>query len=973
MNGSEAPCQRKVDDAMKPEHSLCQENRLAKEKKLIIDTRPEWTLVTLGRDFRVTACIIDGAILVTRSCGFSNSYDINRYRQFIKNVMVEGLDSSRPYIHVMEWSELKGGSIGARNAMMKFIQDQSLLQAVLVCSASAFLRMTIRLTKKLYAFSRPIKFCPNLDFGIRMAGKLLHIKLPEYYTLPSALRESSIPISNIALQKAAGGQDSDALCHYALGDAHTLRIHRLGTGILYCQIHGMTALRSFDLSAVHKGRQRAVQRCLHNQPVHVEIWDCTNFQVLFRGPMLRKFFKTLFNTSLPLLGCIVMDSGYRTSATVQWCLMGNRPRYPVLNLASLTVAILKAQELLHEAGDAVQPEAPRIHALPEWQSVDDGCRIRNEIIDDDIIHTHVEGVLQDRHIQPALGIQRQLAGNAASLGRPYYVIVGVAELRGATFRARKTFIKSTLKLFRNIPFRMYLFYGAKGLTLAGINLARHRAPYRIMTADNLSNALSIVHADKLLYAYLSAPRTADQPELVPPAASATLKHYVDDILHYLSAMSWELGTTTASHPRVDPNHPFAPVFDAIDLIKDDLSVLYNEQQKAIKEQFKLETQLIQSRKVEALGLLAGGVAHDLNNVLSGMVTYPDLLLLDIPEDSGLREPLLRIRDSGQKAAAIVQDLLTLARRGVVNPTVLNLNTVIREYLSSPEHQVLEERHPEIQIEADLSPELSNTIGSAVHLKKTIMNLIYNAFEASHPGVSVTVRTHDRFVDGHLNGNKAVKSGQYVVVEIIDRGSGIAAEDIERIFEPFYTRKKMGRSGTGLGMAVVQGTVQDHDGYITVESTAGRGATFSLYFPATQEPVPKKDCRTHRQPVAGNGQRILVVDDRHEQLQIATAVLSRLGYRVSAADSGEAALDYLANHQVDLVVMDMVMEPGMDGLDTLIIIRQRFEALNVIIASGFAEDDRFRQALSLAGSYIKKPYTVETLGSAVQTALSRESV
>lgn len=956
---------------MKPEYTLRQENRLPREKRLIIDTRPEWALVTLGRDFRVTACIIDGSILVTRSCGFSNSYDINRYRQFITDIMVEGLDSSRSYIHVMEWSEFKGGSIGARNTMMKFIQEQSQLQAVLVCSASAFLRMTIRLSKKLYAFSRPIKFCPNLDFGIRMAGKLLHIKLPEYYTLPSALRESSIPISNIALQKAAGGKDSDVLCHYALDDTHTLRIHRLGTRILYCQIHGMTALRSLDMSAVNKERQRVAQRCLHNQPMHVEIWDCTNFQVLFRGPMLRKFFKALFNASLPLLGCIVVVNRYRISATIQWCLMGIRPPYQVLNLASLTVAILKAQELLHEAGDAVQPEVPKINALPEWQSVDEGCRIRNEIIDDDIVHTHVKGFLQDHHIKPALGIQRQLAGNAASMGRPYYVIVGVAELRGATFGARKSFIKSTLKLFRNSPFRIYLFYGAKGLTLAGINLARHRAPYRIMTADDLGNALSIVHADKLLHAYLSTPRTVDPPERIPQAASSSLKHYVDDILHYLSTMSWELGTKTTSHPWVDPNHPFAPVFDAIDLIKDDLSVLYNEQQKAIKEQFKLETQLIQSRKVEALGLLAGCVAHDLNNVLSGMVTYPDLLLMDIAEESSLREPLLRIRDSGQKAAAIVQDLLTLARRGVVNPTVLNLNTVIREYLCSPEHQVLEERHPEIQIEADLSPELSNTIGSAVHLKKTIMNLIYNAFEASHPGVSVTVRTHNRFVDGPLNGNDTVKSGQYVVTEIIDRGSGIAAEDIERIFEPFYTRKKMGRSGTGLGMAVVQGTVQDHKGYITVESAVGHGATFALYFPATQEPVQKKDCRIHKQPKAGNGQRILVVDDQHEQLQIATAVLSRLGYRVSVADCGEAALDYLENHPVDLVVMDMVMEPGMDGLDTLTIMRQRFEALNVMIASGFAEDDRFRMALSLAGSYIKKPYTVETLGSAVQNALSSE--
>jgi signal transduction histidine kinase len=232
---------------------------------------------------------------------------------------------------------------------------------------------------------------------------------------------------------------------------------------------------------------------------------------------------------------------------------------------------------------------------------------------------------------------------------------------------------------------------------------------------------------------------------------------------------------------------------------------------AMKEKQGLEKQLVQAKKMEAIGTLAGGVAHDLNNILGGIVSYPDLLLMDLPRDSHLREPIKTIRDSGQKAAAIVQDLLTMARRGVTVTDPINLNDIVTEYLASPEHAKIMSFHAGVHIRRHLAEGILILMGSTVHLAKTLMNLVSNAVEAMPDGGQVTIRTENRYVDTPFGGYDMVNEGEYVVLEITDTGVGITEEDRKHIFEPFYTKKIMGRSGTGLGMSVVWATVKDHQG------------------------------------------------------------------------------------------------------------------------------------------------------------------
>jgi two-component system cell cycle sensor histidine kinase/response regulator CckA len=396
-----------------------------------------------------------------------------------------------------------------------------------------------------------------------------------------------------------------------------------------------------------------------------------------------------------------------------------------------------------------------------------------------------------------------------------------------------------------------------------------------------------------------------------------------------------------------------------------------DQKAMVKKEKDLEERLNRSRKMEALGLLAGGVAHDLNNVLSGIVTYPELLLMDLPKESPMANSLGIIQSSGLRAAKIVQDLLTLSRQGVVSREVVDLNKIAEEFLRTPEYEKILSFHPHVSVEKNLSAEFPFLKGSAVHLQKTIMNLISNAAEAQPDGGTIQISTVNRHLDKPVRGYDRVQPGDYVVLCVEDQGMGIDPEDINRIFEPFFTKKVMGRSGTGLGMAVVWGTVQDHDAYIDVVSHKDSGTRFDLYFPVTDDKIESPPDGTLLKALMGNKEMILIVDDVAGQRQIGKSLLERLGYQTLSVASGEAAIEYLESNQADLLLLDMIMDPGIDGLETFRRIRQFKPGQKAIIASGFSQSDRVQKALELgAGQYIKKPYTIEKIGLAVQKELAR---
>lgn len=393
-----------------------------------------------------------------------------------------------------------------------------------------------------------------------------------------------------------------------------------------------------------------------------------------------------------------------------------------------------------------------------------------------------------------------------------------------------------------------------------------------------------------------------------------------------------------------------------------------EHKRSEEERMHLQAQLQQAQKMEAIGTLAGGVAHDLNNILTGLVTYPELLLMDIPENNPLWKSVLTIQESGQKAAAIVQDLLTLARRGVAVTEVVNLNDIVAAFMNSPECKKIGEYHPDVQFEMNICQELLNISGSPVHLSKCLMNLISNAAEAMPNGGKIVVSTSNQRLPSLKKGYEDIRKGKYAVLSITDSGIGMSPEEMTRIFEPFYTKKKMGRSGTGLGMAVVWGTIKDHSGYIDVQSMEGKGSRFDLYFPGTRKSIVEKKVEVPLEEIKGN-EKILLVDDVEQQRQIASLILKRLGYTVEAVSSGEEAVEYMKNHSAELMILDMIMDPGIDGLETYRRIIEYHPHQKAIIASGYSESERVREAQRIGvGAYIKKPYSLEKIGLAVRAEL-----
>ncbi|MEE4241580.1 MAG: response regulator [Desulfopila sp.] len=391
----------------------------------------------------------------------------------------------------------------------------------------------------------------------------------------------------------------------------------------------------------------------------------------------------------------------------------------------------------------------------------------------------------------------------------------------------------------------------------------------------------------------------------------------------------------------------------------------------ITERHELEEQLRRAKQMKAIGLMAGGVAHDLNNILSGIVTYPELILMDLEQDNPLRPKIDAIRRSGLAAADVVSDLLTVARGVAAAREKKNINEIVAEYLSSPEYKQLQGQYNRIEFVLKLQEEAIYISCSAVHVRKCLMNLVLNGVEAIEGQGKIEIRSELRDLSTEEAMILSLRKGLYVVLAVTDTGPGINEKDQPHIFEPFYTKKVMGRSGTGLGLTVVYNTVTDHDGAVNLESSSA-GSTFELLFPAEQsDSFIQEEEKCDWRALQGERERILVVDDEPQQREIAVKLLASLNYTVDAVRCGEEAVEYMRKKSADLLLLDMLMEPGINGRQTYEQILQIHPEQKAIIVSGFSESEDVRAALAEgAGAFISKPFTIAELGKTVYKELRK---
>lgn len=395
-----------------------------------------------------------------------------------------------------------------------------------------------------------------------------------------------------------------------------------------------------------------------------------------------------------------------------------------------------------------------------------------------------------------------------------------------------------------------------------------------------------------------------------------------------------------------------------------------ERKKAERQEKKLQDQLERAQRMESLGILAGGVAHDLNNMLGPLVGYPELMLMKLPEDSPLRKQVKIIGRSAKDAADVIQDLLTLARRGRYEMVATDFNEVIKNYLESPGFIELSRSHPNVEIKLNLAENIRFIQGSAAHLVKVVMNLIINAYDAMAEGGTLTIETMQENLKSLPGGYDEIENRDYIIMRVRDTGMGMDLKDIERIFEPYFSRKKMGSSGSGLGLSVVYGIVKDHKGYYDISSEIGKGTKFMVFFPVVDK-LEKSNIEVN--DFSGN-EKVLVVDDIEEMRDLASALISSFGYTVKTAKNGHEAIEYLGKNDIDIVVIDMIMEKGFDGLDTYREILKIHAAQKAVIMSGYSSTERVEKMQELgAGKYIKKPFSRDMLGQAIREELDRKSV
>ena len=368
----------------------------------------------------------------------------------------------------------------------------------------------------------------------------------------------------------------------------------------------------------------------------------------------------------------------------------------------------------------------------------------------------------------------------------------------------------------------------------------------------------------------------------------------------------------------------------------------------------------QAQKMEAIGRLAGGVAHDFNNLLTVINGYSESLLRGEMEESRHRD-LEEISRAGQRASRLTRQLLTFSRRQAVSPKVLDLNEVVREMETLLRRLIGED----VRLATRLDLNLGHIRSDAGQLEQVIMNLAVNARDAMPGGGSLCLETKNVEGDG-------VRSGAFVALGVTDTGCGMDEHTLARIFEPFFTTKGVGR-GTGLGLAVVYGVVEQNGGRIDVRSAPGEGTTFTLFLPRVDAPLDRKGKDTSLIGRRGGAETILLVEDEASVRRLAAAVLQRAGYRVLEASSGEEAMktEGLEERPLDLVITDIVM-PGLSGPELALHLKSRHPRLKVLYMSGYSEVPAEIGALEEGATLLEKPFRVETLSRKVRELLDRRS-
>lgn len=380
---------------------------------------------------------------------------------------------------------------------------------------------------------------------------------------------------------------------------------------------------------------------------------------------------------------------------------------------------------------------------------------------------------------------------------------------------------------------------------------------------------------------------------------------------------------------------------------------------------KIETQLRQAQKMEAIGQLASGIAHDFNNIMSAIINYAYLVYSTLKEDDPLRSCIEQISSLSMKASEITRGLLVFSRKNIVNLMPVNINNVLSDMGKLLSKFIGED----IEINCRLSDRDLIIMADRSHMEQIIMNLATNARDALPEGGSFTLETGLVIIDEafiHMHGFG--KPGRYAVLSFTDTGTGIDEWTRQRIFEPFFTTKEVGK-GTGLGLSIIYGIVKQHGGYINVYSEPGRGTTFKIYFHIVDAAVPENK-KPELSDLAGRGETILVAEDEAAVRSSLKIILEKFGYRMIEAENGDDAIEVFKEHRdkIDLLLFDVIM-PKKNGKEAYEEIRKIRPDIKVIFTSGYSTEIIDRKGIISAGfNHVSKPLSPDMLLKTVKEVI-----
>lgn len=909
------------------------------------------------------------------------------------------------------------------------------------------------------------------------------------------LKKLFCPITGLQLytQDGWGGQK--------LSDNFTANLYIIGRSILYSGPSGMADIES--ARAVMRLSTEVEDKVAGGTGRYIQIEDYASFDSAtiearkhFIDQMIprTRIFALIFCNLSPLTNLLV-KIGKRFNTT-------GKSVYAVRNYKE---AIEKALELCLKNdldtgpfvfgkqtvySDKGSPLLPvEITANSNWDIESDGFTNHALLIDNNILHSVVSGSLNEAHVPMVETMRRSIRHLLPSNESFQYIVVDVSRFKKGNRKARQLYMKSLKDWHKQFPFRMYILYGANAFMTVAFRLARPFMPFKGVAARNIEHAFKIIREDKY--------PTSTSNKRIYPDKSDPINNFIEDLLRYIGEINWEQEGWDKNISEVEnKGHPFAIVFQAIKLIKDELDDLIKAREQsqmnliesekkyrglfekgsdllcfhdlegklinsniafkkeygleeaetaganirdfiterhrqefddylcriktrghdtgvmnvtigkdqeilleynnilardkngtpigirgsarnitdriaAQRERKKLEGQLIRKHKMEAIGILSGGIAHDFNNILSIIIGNAELAQDDLSKQHPSHSNLEKITHAVLKGKDIVTQLLNFSRKTEPKLRPIKIGPVIEESM-----RFLQSIIPStIDIRSNIQATTETILADPTQISQVMINLCTNASqEMEESGGILSIDIKRVILDSESEDiHSGLATGKYIQIKVRDTGRGIDSDVIDQIFDPYFTTKEFGK-GSGMGLSVVHGIVQNHNGTISVSSHPGKGTAFTIYFPLIEVENEVENQTTAKGDIPLGNETILFVDDNESIITIMKQMLERLGYRVEARMSPSDALQLfqLKPNYFDLVITDMTM-PQMTGdklFDKMKAIRPD---IPVIICTGHSPlIDKEKALKTGAASYVMKPVVMKEIAHIIRNVLNESN-